>query len=273
MIYSAVVNLEAEHDAEMTSYLGYHALALFLGLIRRVDEQLAERLHSMQGLKPFTVSPLQGKYTYRKSGIFIRKGAPCWLRFTALEEAIFARLMDSFIKGEQHLQLEQADFRVADVITHPQGSQWAGFASFDEMLERASGERKVSLRFDSPTVFRSGGKRNIAFPSPELVFGSLLNKWNAFSGIELNPSLVDDVGSEVLVSRYKLETKMLAFNSYQELGFLGSCVYSANDDVTGDELRTLNALADFAFFCGTGVKTTMGMGQTRKLKTVIKQRR
>ena len=84
---------------------------------------------------------------------------------------------------------------------------------------------------------------------------------------------MDDVGSEVLVSRYRLETKMLAFNNYQELGFLGSCVYSANDDVPEDKLRTLNALADFAFFCGTGAKTTMGMGQTRKLKNVIKQRR
>ena len=27
----------------------------------------------------------------------------------------------------------------------------------------------------------------------------------------------------------------------------------------------LNALADYAFFCGTGHKTTQGMGQTRRL--------
>ena len=50
MIYSVVVNLEAEHDAEMSANLGYHALALFLGLLRRADESLAQRLHLMDGL-------------------------------------------------------------------------------------------------------------------------------------------------------------------------------------------------------------------------------
>ena len=29
-------------------------------------------------------------------------------------------------------------------------------------------------------------------------------------------------------------------------------------------LRLVNLLADFAFYCGTGYKTTMGMGQTRR---------
>jgi CRISPR-associated endoribonuclease Cas6 len=37
-----------------------------------------------------------------------------------------------------------------------------------------------------------------------------------------------------------------------------------NSDV--DKLKALNALADFAFYCGTGAKTTMGMGQTRRIK-------
>ena len=30
-------------------------------------------------------------------------------------------------------------------------------------------------------------------------------------------------------------------------------------------LRVTNCLADFAFYCGTGYKTTMGMGQTRRV--------
>ena len=29
-------------------------------------------------------------------------------------------------------------------------------------------------------------------------------------------------------------------------------------------LRWVNLLTDFAFYCGTGYKTTMGMGQTRR---------
>lgn len=265
MIYSIVVNLESEHDAEISANLGHHALALFLGLIRRVDEPLSQRLHSIEGQKPFTVSPLQGKFGRRKTSISLRAGTACWLRFTALEEAVFATLMDSLIRGEPHLHLEQADLRIADVITHPQGSPWAGFNSFEQMLESASAEKKVSLHFASPTVFRSAGKRNVAFPSPELLFGSLLSKWNAFSENKLDSTLVDAFKSTVLLSRYKLETKMLDFNSYQELGFVGSCSYIIDNSVTEEASRLLNALADFAFYCGTGAKTTMGMGQTRRL--------
>ena len=265
MIYSMVVNLQPEHDAEISANLGHHALALFLSLIRCVDEPLAQRLHFADGHKPFTVSPLQGKFGRRKASISIRSGAPCWLRFTALDEMVFARLMDSMLKGEPHVHLDNAAFRVTDVITHPQGSPWAGFASCETMLEQAAAETRISLHFTSPTVFRSAGKRNVAFPSPEMVFGSLLIKWNAFSENKLDSSLIDTVGKSILVSRYKLETKMLDFGGYQELGFIGGCEYVIKDRVPEKTLKNLNALTDFAFFCGTGAKTTMGMGQTRRL--------
>ena len=265
MIYSMVVNLQPEHDAEISANLGHHALALFLSLIRSVDEPLAQRLHAMEGQKPFTVSPLQGKFTRKKSTIAIRSGALCWLRFTALEEIVFVRLMDAFLKSNQLVHLEQADFRVIEAITHPQGSPWAGFASFEEMLEGASTERRISLHFASPTVFRSAGRRNVAFPAPELVFGSLLSRWNTFSGTKLSPKLLETVVTSVLVSQYKLETKMLGFNGYQELGFIGSCIYLVNEAASEDTLRAFNALADSAFYCGTGAKTTMGMGQTMRL--------
>ena len=265
MIYSVVLNLESLADAEISANLGHHALALFLGLIRRVDEPLSQRLHSMEGLKPFTVSPLQGKFTRKKGSIAIRSGAQCWLRFTALEDSVFARLMDAFLRSEPRAWLEQAEFRIVDVVTHPQGSPWAGFASFEQMLESAAAERKISLQFTSPTVFRSGGTRNVAFPTPELVFGSLYNKWNSFSGENLGSGSLDAIQNNVLMSRYKLETKMLDFNGYQELGFLGHCEYTLSDRLSDESLKALNALADFAFFCGTGAKTTMGMGQTRRL--------
>jgi len=268
MIYSLVVNLEAQNDAEITTYLGHHGLGLFLSLIRQVDEPLAKRLHSTDGLKPFTVSPLQGKFRQRKGDLHIAKGSVWWLRFTALEEIVFARLMESFLKGNSTLRLEQAHFRVADVITHPQGSPWAGFNGFDEILESASSERKISLQFNSPTVFRSGGRRNITFPSPELIFGSLLMKWNAFSQTNIDRNIINALENDVLVSRYKLETKMLEFESYSELGFAGTCTYLVKDSVPGAMVRDINALADFSFYCGTGAKTTMGMGQTRRLKNV-----
>jgi len=265
MIYSVVVNLEVENDVEISANLGHHALALFLSLIARSDGHLAQKLHSAEDHKPFTVSTLQGKFSRRKDSIFMHAGAPCWLRITTLEENVFARFMDGMLKSGHRVSLDKAILRISGIVTHPQGSSWAGFTSFETILEQAACERKVSLQFTSPTVFRSGGKRNIAFPSPELVFGSLFSKWNYFSPFKLDSSLLKAVQDHVLLSRYKLETKMLNFNNYQELGFLGSCEYTANDRLPQDSLKALSALADFAFFCGTGAKTTMGMGQTRRM--------
>ncbi|MBM4027556.1 MAG: CRISPR system precrRNA processing endoribonuclease RAMP protein Cas6, partial [Planctomycetes bacterium] len=36
-------------------------------------------------------------------------------------------------------------------------------------------------------------------------------------------------------------------------------------DTTSPYVRTLNLLADFAFYSGVGTKTTMGMGQARRV--------
>lgn len=265
MIYSVLLNLEAERDAEIASNLGFHIYALFLGLIRSVDEPLAEKLHSGDSLKPFTVSPLLGEFTHRNGGIIVRRDEQCQLRFTALEDEIFARLMENLVKFRAHVRLQKAHLRVTDAITSPQGSPWAGFASFEGLLEQKKPDRKISFEFASPTVFRSEGRRNIAFPSPELVFGSLLTKWNSFSEIKIDSNLLDSVKDDVLVSRYKLETRMLNYRKYQELGFIGTCDYEINGRVSADTLRQLNAVADFAFFSGVGAKTTMGMGQVRRI--------
>lgn len=86
-----------------------------------------------------------------------------------------------------------------------------------------------------------GRKRNVAFPAPELVFGSFLAKWNAFSDKCINGSLMDVVATSMLVSGYKLETRMLDFGRYKELGFRGSSDYEISDsagDPDGVPVRT-----------------------------------
>ena len=69
------------------------------------------------------------------------------------------------------------------------------------------------------------------------------------------------------IAKYKLETRILHFGSYQEIGFEGKCTVEIAPEVPEETVRSLNALADFAFYCGTGAKTAMGMGQTRRLSS------
>jgi hypothetical protein len=54
-------------------------------------------------------------------------------------------------------------------------------------------------------------------------------------------------------------------NAPHQIGFMGRCAFTCFSPERA-LWRTLHLLADFAFFCGTGYKTTQGMGQTRRVK-------
>jgi CRISPR-associated endoribonuclease Cas6 len=120
------------------------------------------------------------------------------------------------------------------------------------------------MEFLTPTVFRSGGKRNNVFPEPALVFGSYWNKWQALSPVKMDDAL-NSYFEKISVTRYRLETGIWDFGSYQEVGFSGTCRFEIDPSIPDDKKACINALADFAQFCGTGAKTTMGMGQTQRI--------
>jgi CRISPR-associated endoribonuclease Cas6 len=261
-----VLKLIPEEDAAISPTQGYHSYSLFLSLIREVAPEMSERIHAMDSPKPFTVSPLRGKFA--PGGRKVNSGNSYWLRFTFLDNFLFAQFVHSLIESfnqERRLKLGAAMFRLEEVVTHSQGSPWAGFDSFEDIWERASPDKNVSLDFSSPTAFRSGAKRNVTFPQPELVFGSYLNKWNACSPIKFDDGLKDYLAEHVIPARYKLETRILDFGSYQEVGFEGRCTFLMTDSIPGEIVRQINALANFSFYAGTGAKTTMGMGQTRRI--------
>ncbi|GAJ09513.1 unnamed protein product, partial [marine sediment metagenome] len=78
MLYSVVVKLRAQVDATISPTRGYHAYALFLEMLRRGNEPVAQKLHDLEGPKPFTVSPLQGKFHRQHSGLGITAGEVYW---------------------------------------------------------------------------------------------------------------------------------------------------------------------------------------------------
>lgn len=266
MLYSVVLKLISEEDAAISPTQGYHGYSLLLSLIREVAPEMAEHIHAIDGPKPFTVSTLRGKFA--PGGRKVHSGNSYWLRFTFLDDSLFAQFIHSLMESlnrDRRLKLGAALFTLEEVVTHSQGSPWAGFDRFEDIWERASPDKNVSLDFSSPTAFRSGGKRNVTFPQAELVFGSYLNKWNTCSPIKFNDGLKGYLAEHVIPARYKLETRILDFGSYQEVGFEGKCTFMVTKSIPEEIVRQINALADFSFYAGTGAKTTMGMGQTRRI--------
>ena len=127
--------------------------------------------------------------------------------------------------------------------------------------------------FSSPTTFRSGG-RFLPFPLPELIFGSLLDRWQTFAPIALHPEVRRFAEEAVVLSQYKLRTRSMPYKQGSkkqddqgqrggwQIGFTGRVVYTVmNPDRYW--LNVLHLLATFAFYSGVGYQTGTGLGQVR----------
>ncbi len=266
-LHAVLLKLRPEADGTIPPTHGHNAYAMFMELMQRSNPKLAAELHSPSPLKPFTLSPLQGKFQrVSKDLLGISAGADYFFRLTFLRGDVFAYFMDAVLKSAGHtLRVSSATFLIDCVVSNKSESSECGHQDYEEVLSLARPSAKVSLQFLTPTAFRSGGKRNVLFPEAKLVFNSYFSKWQRFSPVKLSESITK-YWQDIILARYKCATRILDFGTYQETGFQGNCVFELPDFLNEDELRALNALADFAFYCGTGAKTTMGMGQTRRLR-------
>jgi CRISPR-associated endoribonuclease Cas6 len=263
-LYSTVLKLKTPDEQVISATQGYHAYALFLNLIRQSKPELAEKLHESTQVKPFTLSTLQGKFEHVDKSLKLIPETEYTIRLTFLNEEIFCYFMDAVLKNEQKpLRLESAVFYIQELLATEKSSQWCRCQSFEELLDQAPIENKIQIDFTSVTTLRSGGKRNLIFPEPSVVFASWLAKWQNLSPIKFEEKLMESFRNITLTS-YKLETHILHFNGYQETGFEGKCAFNLANRLNDIDIKALNPLADFAFYSGSGAKTAMGMGQTRR---------
>ena len=153
-------------------------------------------------------------------------------------------------------------------------SPWAGTGTCEALarLHLIGGRRpapRVELQFTTPTTFHSQG-RSMPLPLPRLVFGSLLDRWNAFAPLRIDPEILVVVEQACTIARYDLRTEAVPLGGGLQIGFVGRCTYGlppGRGIRPADEYawRVLHLLANFAFFAGVGAKTTMGMGTVRML--------
>jgi CRISPR-associated endoribonuclease Cas6 len=289
MLASLTVHLFPVENSILPPTMGHYIYAAFLDILRQVNTKIAERLHVDQPCKPFTVSPLQGKFDKRGKGkVFIRAGAECWTRFTILDDDLLATVADFFLESKSSLlRLGNNIFQITRVAANGDSTDrsWSACTTFEEIFDCASPFDKLSFRFYSPTAFKvhdreTRGTQNYVFPDPLHCFQSWSRKWNALSPIPIDEdALLDFVQRHIRFSRYSIKTRIMNFGGYKQLGFVGDCNYQFVSSVftpgpgktnrkPQEPLKQADALANFAFYCGTGYKTTMGMGQTRRQKLV-----
>jgi len=259
MLVSIVLLLEPQGEVEMPADLGRAVHAWFLERVREDAPELAKRLHDGQGLRPFTLSALRGGRRGQA-----KAGDHCWLRITALEAELAEWLLG--VSWPEEITLGPVTCRLRGVTSDPQEHPWAGRTTYEALLGRLLGaeepEARVELQFASPTTFRTRG-HHLPLPLPRLVFGSYREKWNAFAPLRLPEAVLSYVEEQVVVARYRLRTRLVAFGEVRFVGFVGLCRFVA---LRRDPrwLRVVQLLADFAFYAGTGHRTTVGLGQTRR---------
>ncbi|MBA2277600.1 MAG: CRISPR system precrRNA processing endoribonuclease RAMP protein Cas6, partial [Chloroflexia bacterium] len=118
------------------------------------------------------------------------------------------------------------------------------------------------LRFTSPTTFRQAGD-HFLHPTPRLVFGSHLRRWRAFAPVALDALSLARL-EHIRLVEVDLQHIDVDLTVARHPAITGWARYRVDgaDDAFARQVATLAA---YAAYCGTGARTSFGMGQTEWL--------
>ena len=233
------------------------------------EEEEPGDMYEGNQLRPYTVSDLKGTFRSQKGSHMVEAGQNVWFRATTLreKESTYLRKVVSPTLQGRVIQLGQVCFevqKVARIGEHP----WTGEVSYQSLVEKhfnsnENVQESLKVEFASLTAFHDGD-RHMPVPLPETVFGSWLRRWNHFSSVSLPWAVGDLKEAKLALSRYELKTDTVKYKHATWIGFTGTCQYRLFSG-QGFWLRLCNLLTEYAFYCGTGYKTTFGLGQTRSM--------
>lgn len=222
----------------------FWAYRLYSWMLECIPPEYGERLHT-QGEKPIS------HYLFFEK----EKNRSVWVvnLLTEEMEELFAPLL-----------------RRVDTIPLDTGSLQAELLHAEETItsqnlmtaaRQEENIRRAELRFLSPTAFKQGGRYAI-YPTPDLIIGSLLNKWELICPEYplWDEDAVRMLQQGIFVTDYNLRTTRYSLKNVRIPGFTGSVVLESRLAQPMQEIWKL--LLHTAQYTGIGIKTTLGMGGT-----------
>ena len=106
-------------------------------------------------------------------------------------------------------------------------------------------------------------------PLPGLVFGGLLDRWNAYAPLQVHPEVRRYAQECLGFGRYRLETALARFGEQGQRGVVSGCTGTCSYSFLSRDrywMGLVHLLAAFARYAGVGRRTSMGLGQARALE-------
>ena len=261
-----MLTLRPMRPCTVPASLGRATHAAILRLIAVADPQKAQQIHDDIGVKPLTVSNVLG---LRGAGSHLAASPSqtYGLRVTLLAAELEALALAWSPENLEPFDLDGTAWQVEQVTSDAALHPWAGHMSYGALAapaltRTADGPTRWTLEFVSPVTFRQRGL-NQPLPSADLVWGSLLDKWNAFAPLAF-PDEIKRFASECMaVSRFELRSLAEPTKGgAMQIGAVGRCTYTATNR---DRYwcACIETLAQFAFWSGVGAGATRGFGRAR----------
>ena len=261
-LVSLHIYLTPEADLSLPANYTYGLLGWWLDRIRQDNPELSAYLHDGGSEKPFTLSALAGLPS--SSQIRLVGGNSYQWTISALSQPLCQWLVTWLTKLA----------KVPEIIKFPRGNliitktEIALPPTTYEQLWQTPlpQQRNFSLHFLTPTSFRSRG-HHLPLPIPSNIFHSYLRRWNDFSPYPHDQDkFLDWITDMVFVANHQISTtKIQAGKAGTVTGFTGTVDFgvAAKINHSPDNQRLLYALLQLAPYCGTGHKTTFGLGHTQ----------
>ena len=269
-LVSLVLTVCPKKDAALPANYTKGLHAWFLKQVLQKDPQLSQYLHDGQSEKPFTMSRLFGEMAQNDNQIILFEGNAYQWYISALSQPVVQWFRYWLHNLPRHIILT---FKQPSASTFP-NKIYLAIKSVEIALPpttyshlfKTISKKKIALSFWSATSFRSKG-HHYPLPAPDKLFHSYLRRWNHFAANQFDQEqFLAWIESNVMIVRHQLESTRVAGGKRGLVtGFVGAVeldlAKSASDNP--ELIKLYKALIQLAPYCGTGHKTTFGLGQTR----------
>ena len=265
MLTSLVIQVEAINDGEINGATGRATHGFWYKQWEKADAKTADALHDETQVPPFSLSPLMELPRAEKGITRVTRGVSTWFRVATLNGQLSERLTTHWAAQlPDEVELAGVRWRIVGVADSPEKHPWANQISYQDLsakhLFNNRPPSRWKLSFETPVTFNSG-LGHLPFPLPNNLIGSWMRRWQAFASLALPEELTQSVREQLMVNHFNMVTIPVRQGKRVLIGGKGSYALHAIK-MPASERAQVDLLVNYAFFCGSGYKTTQGMGMT-----------